>query len=212
MRHGESPENLTRTLSCRKVDEDLTATGVRQAERAAEWMADRPIRYLYASPMKRAVQTAQIAGRRLGLEPVVTEALREVDCGELEGRNDLEAWEAFQQVVGSWFRGDPEAQCVGGETGAQARDRFAPFMRSLPDDGDVLAVGHGGIFAWGLLQVCFDLRPQNAWDLYLPNTGIVVVERTAGGFSCVKWGWSDHLEQKPISDVPAELQKKASDS
>ena len=208
MRHGESPENVTRTLSCRKVDQPLTETGVGQAERAAAWMARRPIRYLYASPMRRASQTAGIVGRELGLTPVVTEALREVDCGELEGRNDTEAWELFQQVITGWFSGDVGACCPGGETGRQAQERFASFMDSLPLDGDVLAVGHGGIFAWGVMQVCFDLRPQKAWDLYLPNTGIVLVERAAEGFSCVKWGWNDHLEEKAIDDVPEELQEK----
>ncbi len=209
MRHGESPVNVTRTLSYRRVDPPLTENGVKQAQQAAAWLTEKPIKHLYASPMARAVQTAQIAGQRLGLDYTVVEALREVDCGVLEGRNDAQAWETFQQVVVRWFTGDHEARCEGGETGRHAGERFVRFVHSLPDaDDDVLAVGHGGIFAWGVMQLCYDLRPQSAWDLYLPPTGLVLVERTADGYSCRKWGLDDHLEKSSITDVPEDLQEQ----
>lgn len=195
MRHGESTVNLSNTFSCRYVDEPLTEAGLEQAERAAAWLAGRPIRRMYASPLKRAIQTAEIAGKHLGLGYTIAEELREIDCGMLEGRSDPEAWDFFQQVIMRWVMGDLAAGFDGGETGQHAVDRLARFMRALPDgEGDTLVVGHGGIFAIGLLKLCDDLRPTSTADLHLGNTGIILIKRTPLGFSCVKWGLSEHLE------------------
>ena len=206
MRHGESPENVSRTLSCLHVDEPLTDRGIQQANQAAAWLADRTIRRIYASPMIRAKQTASIVGRRLGLVPLIVEELRQIDCGALEGRSDPEAWQIYQQIVVRWVSGDIDAGFEGGETGWHASQRFARFIDSLPPgEGDVLVVAHLGIFAWGLLRLCFDLKAQNAWDLYLPNTGMVVVERTSRGYSCVKWGLSEHLDRPSVPDVPEQI-------
>lgn len=206
LRHGESGVNLSRTLSCRTVDDPLTDNGVKQAEQAAAWLAGRPIRRIFASPLLRAQQTAQIADRRLSLGFSLSESLREIDCGALEGRADLEAWKAFEAVVVRWFAGDLDAGFDGGENGYHAADRFAQLMRSLPDgDGDSLLVGHGGIFAFGLFRLCSDLMITAPRDFYLPNTAFVLVDHSPAGFSCVKWGLIEHLDRPPISDIPEEL-------
>ena len=201
MRHGESAVNVTQTLSCRTVDEPLTENGARQAEQAAAWLAGRPIRRVFASPLLRAKQTADAAAKRLGLGYAVAEELREIDCGSLEGRRDPEAWRLFEQVILRWVGGDLEAGFERGETGRQAVERFARFMRRLPvDEGDTLAVGHGGIFTIALLTLCYDFRPMAG--RHLSNTGLVLVERTPAGFSCVTWDLSEHLDQPSITGVP----------
>ncbi len=206
MRHAESPVNISRTLSCRHVDDPLTEEGVRQAEQAALWLASRSIHSIAASPLLRARQTAEIAGRRLGLDYTIAEELREIDCGVLEGRADIEAWQTFQQVVFSWFAGDLDAAFEGGESGQHALQRFTRLMEALPgDEGDTLLVGHGGIFAFGLFKLCSDLNLAAPRDFYLPNTGIVLVDRTPAGFSCVRWGLREHLAQSPIVDLPDGL-------
>jgi len=208
VRHAESPVNVSQTLSCRRVDPPLTEAGAIQSEQAAAWLTDKPIRRLYTSPMRRAVQTAQIIGRRLGLECVAAEELREIDCGVLEGRSDPEAWRAFQEVIVRWLSGNHDAACEGGETGHQAIERFARFVRDLPDgEGDTLIVGHGGIVAIGLFALCPDLPVKSPHDLYLPNTGMVLVDRTPAGLSCLKWGLSEHLDRPSVVDVPDELFK-----
>ncbi len=190
-----------------KFSRPRTTSGVahrRAYSRAIAWLAARPIRRIYASPLKRAIQTAEIAGARIGLGFTVAEELREIDCGALEGRSDPEAWEAFGQIIYRWVDGDLDDGFESGETGRHAVDRLGRLLNSLPNpDGDTLLVGHGGIFAIGLMHLCFDLKPASRSDLHLPNTGIVLVERTPDGFSCVKWGLSEHLDQPSVVDVPA---------
>jgi broad specificity phosphatase PhoE len=131
-RHGENVANLTRTLSYRVFDGDLTDVGRRQARELGERLAagggDR-IGLLACSPLRRARQTADIVGQRLGL-PVAMELddLREVNVGELDGRSDAEAWEIYAAVLAAWRAGDTLARFPGGEN----RDELcARLLRGL---------------------------------------------------------------------------------
>jgi broad specificity phosphatase PhoE len=45
--------------------------------------ADRSV--IYASPLRRAAQTAQIIAARTGSDVVIVEGLRELDVGDLDG-------------------------------------------------------------------------------------------------------------------------------
>ncbi len=118
-RHGENVANLTRTLSHRVFDGELTIVGQRQALELAGRLAasgeDR-IGLLACSPLRRARQTADIVGHRLGL-PVAMELddLREVNVGDLDGRSDDRAWKIYAGVLAAWRAGDTGARFPGGE-------------------------------------------------------------------------------------------------
>jgi broad specificity phosphatase PhoE len=79
VRHGENPANLTRQFSCRLVDYSLTPRGVQQAEQTALYFGRLPIGAVFASPLKRAVETATIIAQPLELEVQLLEQFREVN-------------------------------------------------------------------------------------------------------------------------------------
>jgi broad specificity phosphatase PhoE len=75
VRHGQA-----RTMEWQAYGPDppLTALGRAQAAERAAWLAARgPFAALYCSPLRRARQTAVIAGRQVGLRPVVVPPLAE---------------------------------------------------------------------------------------------------------------------------------------
>ena len=93
VRHGQSVANVTREFSYRRVDPPLTDLGVEQARITAEHLRSVRVDAIYASPMLRAVQTAEIFGSALGLGLEVIEELREVNVGDPEDRAPTqEAW------------------------------------------------------------------------------------------------------------------------
>jgi broad specificity phosphatase PhoE len=147
-RHGENVANLTRTLSYRVFDGDLTDVGRRQARELGERLAVRaagPVRLLACSPLRRARQTADIVGQRLGL-PVAMELddLREVNVGELDGRSDDQAWEIYTAVLAAWRAGDTRARFPGGEN----RDELcARLLRALTEVARSAAAGHPPVLA-----------------------------------------------------------------
>ncbi|MDE2638432.1 MAG: histidine phosphatase family protein [Chloroflexota bacterium] len=78
MRHGEV-HNPTKILYGRMPGFHLSDLGLQQAEAAAEWLADKPIKAIYSSPMERAQQTAAlVAQRHAGLAPQTDERILEV--------------------------------------------------------------------------------------------------------------------------------------
>ena len=131
-RHGENVANLTKTLSYRVFDGDLTDVGRGQARELGERLAAADagqLQLLACSPLRRARQTAEIVGRRLGL-PVAMELddLREVNVGDLDGRSDARAWEIYAAVLEAWRAGDTQARFPGGEN----RDELcARLLRAL---------------------------------------------------------------------------------
>src|SRR5580693_5723818 len=149
-RHGENVANLTKTLSYRVFDGDLTDVGRGQARELGERLAAADagqVQLVACSPLRRARQTAEIVGRRLGL-PVAMELddLREVNVGELDGRSDARAWEIYAAVLEAWRAGDTQARFPGGEN----RDELcARLRRALTAVARGAAAGHSLVVAHG---------------------------------------------------------------
>ena len=66
LRHGQSEANVKRIFTGQLDRYGLSPLGRRQAERAADYLADRGIDRIYSSDLLRARQTAEYVGRRLG--------------------------------------------------------------------------------------------------------------------------------------------------
>lgn len=148
VRHGENVANLSRTFSHRIFDGDLTNRGREQALVLARSLADaRPgFTEMWTSPLRRAVQTAEILGRELDV-PLAGELdeLREVNVGELDGRNDPAGWAIYGDVLADWRRGNLDRRFPGGENGHQLAARISSALHRLASAsaGPILIVAHG---------------------------------------------------------------------
>jgi probable phosphoglycerate mutase len=85
LRHGET-ENNRLALVAGASDVPLNATGLAQAQAAAQRLTSSGIDAIWASPLQRAHDTARCVASVLGLEIVVVPELAERNWGELEGR------------------------------------------------------------------------------------------------------------------------------
>ncbi|MBV9444385.1 MAG: histidine phosphatase family protein [Streptosporangiaceae bacterium] len=144
-RHGENVANLTRTLSYRVFDGDLTDTGRRQATELAERLASARLTGLFCSPLRRARQTAEVLGRRLRLRITAElDDLRELNVGALDGRNDPEAWDIYRRVLEAWRAGQPEVAFPEGENLDQLVTRLRRALAGVAGyGGRALVVAHG---------------------------------------------------------------------
>lgn len=86
VRHGQSEDNAAGVLGGRR-DSSLTGLGREQAQRVAEELAAVGIDLIYASPLKRSLETARIIADRLGVEDLeIDDRLMERDFGILSGK------------------------------------------------------------------------------------------------------------------------------
>lgn len=178
IRHGHNPANQPpRQMSHKAVDYPLTDLGVTQATALAARLARAGApAAIYASPLRRAAQTAEIIARATGGQVVLVEELREVNVGDLDGRSDEAAWAIYDQVLADWDAGHHDRAFPGGEDYHQLTARLATALRYAlrhPGGRRVLIVGHGGIIRAALPALCPG-TPAPATDL--PNCGLAELE------------------------------------
>jgi probable phosphoglycerate mutase len=195
VRHGESAMNVTPTLSHRLADLPLTERGHQQAQLVADRLGGQRLAGIVTSPLRRARQTADCIAARTGAAVRIEDALREIDCGELDGRSDEDAWTATREIYRRWRLGDWSASFPGGESGRQLVDRLAGVVAELAETyprDDVAVVGHGGLFWFAVPRLCG--LPIEA-PTELRNTSVTVLRYHEGRLTCELWGCVAHLGQ-----------------
>jgi len=134
-----------------------------------------------------------ILATRLDLDYEVVEALREYDCGILEGRSDEATWQAWKGLFEDWVAHRRwERRIEGGESFYDIRERFVPFIEGLVrqhgrSDEGLLCVAHGGLY-WMMLplvlrNVDHDLISRHGFDY----TSCIVSELRPEELVCVTW-------------------------
>ena len=144
VRHGAT--NLTaEDRFSGSVGVDLSDEGRRQVGRLAERLADDPVRAIYASPLGRTVETAEIIAAPHRLPVVLRDGLREISHGRWEGLTRREVEQRHPEEYASWeadpFTFAPE----GGESGLSVLARALPVIREIVvghPEQTVLVVSH----------------------------------------------------------------------
>jgi probable phosphoglycerate mutase len=143
-RHGETDWNREGRIQGHR-DPPLNERGREQARELAEHLAAERIDALYASDLRRALETAEILSARLGLPIAVDPALREADMGSWSG---LTAAEIERRFPEAWRERISGGQGHDGETREAFRRRVLAALRRIggahPDER-VLVIAHGGV-------------------------------------------------------------------
>lgn len=189
-RHGQTPANVARILDTRLPGPGLTDLGREQADALGrELAAEEAVAAVYHSTALRGAQTAEVVGARLGLEPLPVEGVHEVQVGDLEGRNDEEAIEAFLGVYAAWLDGELDRPQPGGESGHDVLARFVPAVDALrarhPDGGTIVLVSHGASLRLAAQSLVGGAGAPPAGEDHVGNCGRVVV--TAPGTRDAPW-------------------------
>lgn len=137
VRHGTTAANRElRFIGGR--DDELAAEGRRQAGHLALALAGLGLDAVFASPARRALDTAEPIAEAAGLVVTPEPRLREISFGDWEGmtRGEVLAEPAARELLARW-EADPEASPPGG-------DSFAAAQRRMLELADELAAAHRG--------------------------------------------------------------------
>lgn len=193
VRHGQSEANINHQISNRGYLHGLTEKGRGQSATLAQALLEKEVSRIYTSPLRRAVETAQIIGNTLAVPYEITGALREFDCGIAEEGMDDASWGLWDWVWNEWHvYGRLDSKIEGGESFLDLQARLYPFARSLAageDGGSAVLIGHGGLFTAvlpGLMANETQIREQVS-DLSFANTAYALAEMTPIGLACREW-------------------------
>ena len=142
IRHGETRYNREKRYLGR-TDEGLWEPGRRQLEEnlARGWYP--PADLLFASPMRRCVETAAILYP--GIRPEIVPDFRECDFGVFEGKNYAEL--SGRSDYQAWIDSGGELLFPGGESRAAFAARCVRAFENLPAQDfreDCALIVHGG--------------------------------------------------------------------
>jgi probable phosphoglycerate mutase len=164
LRHGETEWSRSGQHTGR-TDLPLTERGEQQARSLAGRFAAEPPVLVVASPRKRALRTAELAGLNVDR---IDDDLVEWDYGDLEGlttstiRETYPGWTVWNGPV------------PGGETIDEVAARLTRVLQSVTPElerGDVVLVGHG--HALRVLTACWLELDPHAGALFVLDAGSV---------------------------------------
>jgi len=155
LRHGVTASTEARLFSgSGGADPGLTETGRAQAERAAAWLARRPLSstlpgvgavdVVVTSPLRRCRETAEVAATGLGLPLSESVDLAEAAFGDWDGLTFAEVLRRWPDLLGKWLDDSSVAPPAGESNDAVAR-RACRAMTGLVSEHTgrtVLAVSH----------------------------------------------------------------------
>lgn len=99
-RHGQTEWNLLKKVQG-KADIELNEKGIEQAETIRVSLKEERIDLILCSPLKRAIQTAEIINQGKNIRMIIDERLSERDFGEFEGMSntdfDFNAFWSYKQ-------------------------------------------------------------------------------------------------------------------
>jgi broad specificity phosphatase PhoE len=194
VRHGESEANILRVISNRGYRYGLTARGQQQAVTLAQYLKHIPISGILSSPLRRAVETADILSRALGRSYHIADALCEYDCGILENKSDDESWRLHYDIAEAWIRHKRwHRKPDQGESFMDISKRFLPFIAHLIQDesgtdSHTVLIGHGGLFRLMLPLVLTNIAQQFVHEHGIGHTTCIIAESRPEGLTCVQWG------------------------
>ena len=160
IRHGQSEADILNVNEGR-ADFSLTALGETQAKLMAEWVSQKySINKIFASPLKRASQTAKILSERMGIDIVYDDDLMEFQNGLIAGMPFDEAQKKYPKPEIRY----PHTLVYKMESDIQFRMRAETALSKIINENPVdtfnVIVSHGGMI--NMLFRSFLELPTNA--------------------------------------------------
>jgi len=130
IRHGETLWNKEKKVQG-LTDIALSDIGIMQAKRLALSLKDHPVETIYASPLKRACQTAEIINDYHRKEIMIHRELVEMDMGDFEGLSYQELMTRGSDFLKRWMTNPAELKMPNGESLEELQDRAWSVMEKI---------------------------------------------------------------------------------
>ncbi len=197
IRHGESVANRNHIFAGH-TDVELEEKGVKQAELTAQYVYENfKVDKVYASDLKRAVETGKKVADLFGLEVISDPGCREIYGGRWEGVSVEELKQNYKESYVDTWRGDiSKAEPDGGETVVQLAERiykhFIEIAEENPGKTVVIATHATPVRAMQSIVLTGGLEKMKdiPWP---PNASVTVMEYENGNFECTLVSENAHL-------------------
>jgi broad specificity phosphatase PhoE len=194
-RHGETTWNVEKIYRGRS-EVDLDEEGLKQAEFLGKYLSDWNLDAIYCSPLKRALDTANIVARYRKVSVHVAEGLTDCDYGKWQSLPEREVQRLYPALFDAWHTSPDKVKMPGGESLEDVRERAVPVVNGIVAKygGNVLLVSHRVVIK---VLVCSLLGLDNShfWNISQDVGGITVFDYRDGRFVLTRHNDTCHLRE-----------------
>lgn len=195
VRHGETDWNVGEVFRGR-ADVELNETGVRQAELLGEYLGGEKIDFVYSSPLKRAVKTAEAIACHHALEVNTVQNLVDFDFGEWQGLSHQAVREKYPELYQDWRDLPEQVKIPGGESLEDVRNRAMAFVEDAVlrcGVGKIAIVSHR-VVNKVLICALLGLNNSHFWDIKIDTGGITRFSYEGGRLVLTKHNDTSYLQ------------------
>jgi len=201
-RHGETVWNVEKIYRGR-ADVNLDEVGIKQAELLGKYLSNWKLEAIYSSPLKRALDTANIVARYQKIGVHTAEGLIDFDYGEWQSLPEQEVKRLYPTFLNEWHNNPHKVKMPGGESLEDVRRRAIEVVNDVLSkyQGSVLLVSHRVV---NKVLICSLLGLDNShfWNINLDVGGITIFNYVDGRFVLTRHNDTSHLKelQKSVLD------------
>lgn len=195
VRHGEADGNVQKIFHG-QYDSNLTENGRRQAARTADYLENVKIDVLYASDLKRTMETAGYIARKKHLDIHQDKRLREIFGGQWENVPWALLPEQFPAVYENWLSYPHRLVMPEGESMVDFQKRLAEAVEDIAArhcGENICIVTHGTALKALLCKfrgIPLSEFPKQKW---CDNASVTMVETENGQYHVTLDGYNEHL-------------------
>ena len=178
LRHGQAENNVKRILAGRTDGIALTKTGIKQAERIAEYLKPLDISAIYSSPIERASHTAKIVAEHNSMDCELDDRITEIDMGRFTLMNYDDMFARYGNVFLKFYENDPVIAEHKVETFSHVRKRIldiVDYVIKKHGNQNVVLVTHMDPIK-SILSVIMDLNPKTLFELVIANASLTIIK------------------------------------
>jgi broad specificity phosphatase PhoE len=197
VRHGQTVWNREQRFRGQS-DVELDEFGLRQAEATGQYVAARwPVVAVYASPLRRTVQTAEAvaSAQRLAAQPL--EGLIDISFGEWQGCTVDEVGRGYPDLLQAWWQAPHTVRFPGGESLNVVRGRVVAALDTVVarHAGEAVALVSHTVVNRVLLCVVLGWGNDRFWRLQQETCAVNVFDvEEDGAFTIVLLNDTCHLQ------------------
>jgi broad specificity phosphatase PhoE len=201
-RHGETVWNVEKIYRGR-TDVNLDEVGIKQAELLGKYLSNWGLEAVYSSPLRRALDMANIIDRYQKIGVHIAEGLIDFDYGEWQSLPEQEVKRLYPALHNEWHSNPHKVKMPGGESLEDVRRRATKVVNDVFSkyQGSVVLVAHRVV---NKVLICSLLGLDNSyfWNIKQDVGGITIFNYEDGRFVLARHNDTSHLRelQKPVLD------------
>ncbi len=185
-RHGQSTYNLAGRTQGQTNDSVLTQLGQEQAAAIGQKLKNKKIELIVSSPLKRAMQTTDLANKSLNVPIKTDNHFIEVNVGVVEGMHYLDIRKKYQDIFDKMHSTEADCDTVcypKGESRQQVKERIFSGLEYWASQTEykTIAISSHGI---ALSQILATLGEKID---NVPNGAVLHIEKKDNQWKIIEW-------------------------